>query len=68
MMGNPSSGGAGEASLIKIMDKKTYIAPEMEVMNIETVEMIATSLGVFDTNVNSKDQLATGSRDWDDLW
>ena len=50
------------------MDKKTYIAPEMEVMNIETVEMIATSLGVFDTNVNSKDQLATGSRDWDDLW
>ena len=50
------------------MDKKTYIAPEMEVMNIETVEMIATSLGVFDTTVGSKDQLATGSRDWDDLW
>ena len=68
MTGNPSSGGAGEASLIKIMDKKIYIAPEMEVMNIETVEMIATSVGVFDTSVSSKDQLATGSRDWDDLW
>ena len=50
------------------MDKKTYIAPEMEVMNIETVEMIATSLGVFETGVGSNDQLATGSRDWDDLW
>ena len=52
------------------MDKKTYIAPEMEVMNIETVEMMAASsgLGVFDTSVNSKEQLATGSRDWDDLW
>ena len=24
--------------------KKTYMTPEMEVMNIETVEMIATSL------------------------
>ena len=69
MTGNPSSGGAGEASLIKIMDKKTYIAPEMEVMNIDTeILMVATSLGVFDTNVNSGDQLATGSRDWDDLW
>lgn len=51
------------------MDKKTYIAPEMEVMNIETeILMVATSVGVFDTSVSSKDQLATGSRDWDDLW
>ena len=48
------------------MDKKTYIAPEMEVMNIETVEMIAAS--IFGDEISSESQLATGSRDWDDLW
>ena len=49
------------------MDKKTYIAPEMEVMNIETeILMVATSF--FGDEISSESQLATGSRDWDDLW
>ena len=68
MTGNPSSGGAGEASLIKIMDKKTYIAPEMEVMNIETVEMIATSLGVFGEGGNESSLSREHLGDWGDLW
>ncbi len=67
MTGNPSSGGVGEASLIKIMDKKTYIAPEMEVLNIEPIEMVATSLGMYDAEADKF--LGTSFRDThDDLW
>lgn len=50
------------------MDKKTYIAPEMEVMNIETVEMIATSLGVYGTGGNESSLSREHLGDWDDLW
>ena len=37
------------------MNKKTYITPAMEIMNIETVEMMAASIG---TNI---DGLSVGS-------
>ncbi|MBQ2968989.1 MAG: hypothetical protein IJE15_01190 [Bacteroidaceae bacterium] len=43
------------------MDKKTYIAPAMEIANIETVEMMATSgLNMYDTeSVNTSDDGAS---------
>ena len=54
------------------MNKETYIAPEMELMNIETVEMMATSsLNMYgDTEVDTTtDQLAGGRRGtWGNLW
>ena len=53
--------------------KKTYMTPEMEVMNIETVEMMAASPslekveGDFDTN--NGDNLAGDRRGtWGNLW
>ena len=50
------------------MDKKTYIAPEMEVLNIETeILMVATSLGMYDAEADKF--LGTSFRDThDDLW
>ncbi len=55
------------------MNKKAYITPEMEVMNIETVDMMATSLLIDgETEVDtSKDgtQLGHGRRGtWGNLW
>ena len=58
------------------MNKKTYIAPAMELMNIETVEMMATSsLNMYsDTEVEvdtseEGNQLGTGRRgSWGNLW
>ena len=55
------------------MNKKAYITPAMEVMNVETVEMIATSMNLYDTDTvdTSEDgvQLAGGRRgSWGDLW
>ena len=47
--------------------KKTYIAPEMEVMNIETVEMIATSIAVV--NDEGDEMLGNDRRGgWGNLW
>ena len=42
----------------------------MEVMNVETVEMIATSLALCDDEVDTTtDQLGTGRRGtWGNLW
>ena len=51
--------------------KKTYMTPEMEVMNIETVEMIATSLekGEGDFDSSKGDNLAGDRRGtWGNLW
>ena len=53
--------------------KKTYMTPEMEVMNIETVEMIASSLTMYGSDedaVNTDtDQLAGDRRGtWGNLW
>ena len=55
------------------MNKKAYITPAMEVMNVETVEMIATSLAMFsedevDTSTEGG-QLGAGRRgSWGNLW
>ena len=47
--------------------KKTYIAPEMEVMNIETVEMIAASIAVV--NDEGDEMLGNDRRGgWGNLW
>ena len=55
--------------------KKTYMTPEMEVMNIETVEMIATSFGKDDDNTFNTDggdegvQAGNDRRGtWGNLW
>ena len=55
------------------MNKKTYITPAMEVMNIETVDMMATSaLGISDEVVDTTEegaQLGNGRRgSWGNLW
>lgn len=71
MTGSPSSGGVGEASN-KTMNKKAYIAPAMEIMNIETVEMMAASVQMYDDTVNTSvigNQLGHGRRGtWGNLW
>ena len=49
------------------MDKKAYITPSMEVMNMETVNMFAGSLGVSDKPTT--DQLSNDRRgSWGNLW
>ena len=50
--------------------KKTYIAPEMEVMNIETVEMIAASMRMYEGEVNTEDEQLGNDRrgTWGNLW
>jgi len=56
------------------MNKKAYITPAMEVMNIETVDMMATSaLGISDEyEVDTTEggaQLGNGRRgSWGNLW
>lgn len=53
------------------MNKKTYITPEMEVMNIETVEMMAQSaLAISEGEVDTTTgQLGHGRRgSWGNLW
>ncbi|MBQ2969372.1 MAG: hypothetical protein IKK87_10485 [Bacteroidaceae bacterium] len=54
------------------MNKKTYIAPAMELMNIETVEMMASSINLHDEEVDTTvegNQLGTGRRgSWGNLW
>lgn len=49
------------------MNKQTYIAPAMEVMNIETVEMMAASIAVV--NAEGDEMLGNDRRgSWGDLW
>ena len=54
------------------MEKKVYIKPEIEVIEIETVEMIAASLVFNDTVVDTSGpgtQLSNGRRgQWGNLW
>lgn len=53
------------------MNKNAYVAPEMEVMNVETIEMMASSPEI-DLNGESKDssdQLLPGRRGtWGNFW
>ena len=53
------------------MNKKAYITPAMEVVNVETVEMIAASvMSLNETEVDTKsEQLGAGRRgSWGNLW
>ena len=52
------------------MNKKTYIAPAIEEMKIETVEMIATSsMDLLEEEMESTKQLGTGRRgSWGNRW
>lgn len=53
------------------MNKKAYITPKTEVMNLETVEMMAASvMGINEEEVDTtSEQLGTGRRgSWGDLW
>lgn len=54
------------------MNKKAYITPEMEIMNIETVEMMAASVQLFEDTVDTSEsgtQLGRGRRgSWGNLW
>ena len=56
------------------MEKKVYIKPEIEVLEIETVEMIASSLIFKDGEVDTESgQLSNSYRpdrrgQWGDLW
>ena len=50
--------------------KNTYMTPEMEVMNIETVEMIAASMRMYEGEVNTEDEQLGNDRrgTWGNLW
>lgn len=52
---------------LRIMEKETYIAPTIEVMNIEPVEMIATSVpvGGYDNKIHEGTKFRDGG---DDFW
>jgi len=52
------------------MNKKAYITPAMEVVNVETVEMIAASMRMYDETVDTaSEQLGGGRRgSWGNLW
>ena len=52
------------------MNKKAYITPAMEVVNVETVEMIAASvMSLNETEVEASEQLGAGRRgSWGNLW
>lgn len=57
--------------------KKTYIAPNVEVIKVSAVNMLAASLGISETSVNtSEDGVQLGREDngfsapnvWDSEW
>ena len=51
------------------MDKKIYIAPEMEEMNVEAMEMIATSLAMYEDELEAENQLGNRRRGtWGNFW
>ena len=51
------------------MEKKTYIKPEIEVIEIESVEMMAGSLVFNDKEVDTGSQLSNDHRGtWGNLW
>lgn len=52
------------------MNKKQYIAPEVEITELEAVEMIAVSLGVSDEVTGEDAMMTNGLRrgEWGNLW
>ena len=59
-----------EGSLQGIMNKKTYIAPTVEITEIETVAMLAASIIGIDTNHGGSDEQLSNDRrgTWGNLW
>ncbi len=55
--------------LFKIMEKKQYIAPTMEIAEIEMVSMIAASVGVSDETTDDDAWMSNDRRgSWGNLW
>ena len=55
--------------LIKIMEKKQYITPQMEIAEIELVTMIAMSVGVSDDTTEDDAWMSNDRRGtWGNLW
>ena len=54
---------------IRIM-KQTYIAPVMEKLNIDTVEMLAVSIRIDRNGQSGTQQLGNerGERQWGNIW
>jgi len=55
------------------MNKQTYITPEMEIMNIEAADMMATSgddqANIYDEVTEDDAKMGRGRRGaWGDLW
>ena len=51
------------------MNKKAYITPAMEVVNVETVEMIAASIAIDSQSAGSDEMLSNDRRGtWGNLW
>ena len=51
------------------MEKKQYIAPQMEIAEIELVTMIAMSVGVSDTPTDDDAVMSNRRRGtWGNLW
>ncbi len=53
------------------MEKKKYIAPQMEVVDLDVVTMLATSknVGVFDTPTDADAVMSNRRRGtWGNLW
>ena len=55
---------------LDFMKKKVYIAPSVEVVNIEAVEMMATSIAI-DRDGRGREQLGNErgeERQWGNIW
>ena len=65
----PSQGGIGWVSL-KIMKKKQYIAPSMEVVEIELSELLASSIPDIDIEDGEGTEILSNKRRgrWGNLW
>ena len=51
------------------MEKKEYITPETEVIELEPTSMIAASIGVSDETTDDGAVMSNGRRgNWGDLW
>ena len=51
------------------MNKKAYITPEVEVINMETVEMIAASVRIVSEGEGGDEMLSNDRRGtWGNLW
>lgn len=52
--------------------KKTYIVPKVQILDYQSSQMIASSMGLYSTTVNTEEegvQLGNSRRgSWGDLW